>query len=191
MQLSSLTMSYTKNLGNYESARLEVTAAPSEGQDNISLFTEVEAFLVEQLEGANPTPKGAQPPQKTTPAKKTTTAKKGTKKTTAKKGTKKSPAKGGPDPEQFSKATGLDPDPDKALSRVKDSSTPEQFLKTFNELRLFVDFYPNVDEWNDIVTELADHYRALPKEGMDKEVKQEITAAFKAEKDYIANESQK
>jgi hypothetical protein len=52
----------TKNLGNYESQKLEIEAAPSDGQTADSLLAEVNDYLMNQLSSTNGTTEKAKPP---------------------------------------------------------------------------------------------------------------------------------
>jgi hypothetical protein len=52
MQVLSVRCGLTKNLGNYESAKLEVEAAPSDGQTSDQLLAEVNDYLSKQVEAA-------------------------------------------------------------------------------------------------------------------------------------------
>lgn len=59
MQVLSVRCGMTKNLGNYESQKLEIEAAPSDGQTAESLLSEVNEYLTNQLSAAAPTDKKA------------------------------------------------------------------------------------------------------------------------------------
>lgn len=52
MQVLSVRCGLTKNLGNYESAKLEIEAAPSDGQPADQLLAEVNEYLQKQVEAA-------------------------------------------------------------------------------------------------------------------------------------------
>ena len=74
MQVLSVRCGLTKNLGNYESAKLEIEASPSDGQTADQLLEEVGAYLNKQVEAAISAAGGAKPASGKENGNKTTTA---------------------------------------------------------------------------------------------------------------------
>jgi len=177
MQLTSLRLGMTKNLGNYESAKLEAEAIPSDGQTAAELFAELSSYVETQLSGGKPEggpAKEAAEPKKST-AEKSTAEKSTAEKSTAKKSSAKKSTKA---------------EHEKELQYVLDSESIEELLERFNVLRdpaaQFVSEF-GTDGWEAAVTSIADRYRKLNRTDSDPGIQQQLVAAFRAERNYIEN----
>jgi len=194
MQITSLRLGLTKNLGNYESAKLECEAIPTDGQTAGELLSELNNYVVSELAkaGQNGTPPmkaggnsgkaGAATEGNTAPAK--PPASKGTKATKA-KATKPKVGKKEKDAAK------------KELQYAIDSESHQELLDRFNDLRdpgkPFITTF-TLDEWADAVNSVASRYKALNQKHadagtvdlIDAKVQSQIVDAGKSERDLIA-----
>lgn len=196
MQLLSVRLGLTKNLGNYESAKIEVEAAPENGQSLDDFLGKVNDFLGEQVEAAVAAAGGV----KEKPAKKEkastaaplavpmSTMLKGEptdkevltqaiEEHNAKPATKAKPAKAA------AKVNVNAPDAKKELKYALESETLDELLERFNSVRKMADQFG--DKWEDAVTKIADQYRKLNSLDANPETLDAIVKAFKAERAAI------
>lgn len=199
MQVLSVRVGLTKNLGNYESAKVEVEAAPENGQNIDEFLSSVNTFLNEQVESAVNAAGGVKekapkkekaattPPLKaeksgessdsdhTNGVKDAEAAKPAAK---AKASTKSTKA------ETQAKAANVNkPDAAKELKYTLESETLDELLDRFNTLRKLADDFG--DKWEGAVTKIADLYRKLNSLDANPETLNQIVLAFKAERTAI------
>jgi hypothetical protein len=174
----------TKNLGNYESAKLEVEAAPSDGQTAEQLLVEVNDYLSKQMNGMPVTEKPvkkdkakADPPlpktDAVTPAK-MVEAKPPAEKKARGKGSKKA---------ELQAAAAAPPSPEQELQYAIDSETLPELLERFNNVSKMRDKF--AEQWEAAVTRIADRYRKLNSLDADPVVLDQIVKAFKRERQKI------
>lgn len=139
MQITNLRIGMTKNMGNYESAKLEAEAVPSDGQTAESLFTELSQYIESQLPSKVPMteapPFTSDAPRKSKPAQ------------SSKKPARK--AKGGRPPKHK-----------KALKTVLSTKSVSDFADAFELLMELVDKF-SLDEWREACRQARDHYKSL------------------------------
>ena len=209
MQILSIRCGLTRNLGNYESAKLEVEAAPSDGQSSDELLTEVKGYLEKALPEGGPdnakAPLAGGKAEKAAAAKKAKAEKAAAKKAeTAKKKAVAERAQvdssevqlADKDAENESalthrpaeKAEPAKPTKDGArmvFKSVTESATLEELLKRFNEFRDPGPGYRALlskEEWAKSINAVQDCYKSLTTAESDADVMHDLVAAINGER---------
>ncbi len=207
MQILSIRCGATRNLGNYESAKLEVEASPSDGQSSAELLTELNDYLEKSIMSDGIKPPAAKKSDTKPPldSKKVADAvKKAAKKAAAaaKKSTKMSNADlaGGQtsdDKPPFDadakttpaeKATLAKPSKDMArdvFAVLTSAKTLEELLKNFNEFRdpgLGYRALLTKKEWQKSINKVQDCYKSLTTADSDADVMHDLVAAINSER---------
>lgn len=210
MQVLSVRVGMTKNLGNYESAKLEVEASPENGQNIDEFLSEVNNFLGQQVEAAVAAAGGvkekpAKPakakteaplkgddkpattiidksaePEAEKPKAKSTKSTKADKQAAMKKDAEE------PQPETPTIHNPNAPSKEAAREKYKDamkSETLEELLDRFNSLRTMAAAIG--DSWEATVENLKDRYRKINSLDANQETAATLVKAFKAEDQAI------
>lgn len=199
MQVLSVRCGVTKNLGNYESAKLEVEAAPSDGQTADQLLAEVNDYLGRQVEAAVAAGSSKDKPAKTTKPKASTeaplksdptdaataasTATQAATSQTEKPATKPKASKADKQKSVAVDAKSME----KETKFTIESQTLEELAERFNNLRKLREQFP-LSEWDGLTSNkgpLAVVYRKLNSPVADPDVVDQLTAAFKDERKYV------
>lgn len=188
MQVLSVRCGMTKNLGNFESAKLEVEAAPSDGQTADQLLAEVNGYLNKQCAAlpvsANGNGKSDKPAKgKAAEAPLKTSEQKSYEQVVAEATELLSPNKTNTDKKAAANAN--KPDTGKELRYALESETLEELLDRFNGVRKMARDFG--DKWEEAVTKIADRYRKLNSLDANPETLDALVKAFKAERQHIEN----
>ena len=206
MQILSIRCGLTRNLGNYESAKLEVEAAPSDGQSTSDLLVEVKDYLEQALpEGGAGSKKPAGKKSATPSAplagkgekaltKKEIAAAKKAEKAAAAKQISEAVDREAPfdadvsDPTPAEKAEPAKPTKKVArmvFAEVVASKTLKDLLATFNAFRDPGAGYRALltkNEWQNSVNVVQDCYKTLTTAESDADVMHDLVAAITSER---------
>ena len=178
MQVLSVRCGVTKNLGNYESAKLEIEAAPSDGQTADSLLAEVGKYLENQIASSNGNGKGK--PVKTEAPLKNPAPEPCSEPAPTKEPKRGRPAKKTTDP---AVANVNKPNHAKELQYTLESQTMGELFDRFNTLsKLSAEFG---EGWKDVITTAHDKYKELNSLDTDEKLAEMMMAALKREKNLF------
>jgi hypothetical protein len=198
MQVLSVRRGVTKNLGNYQSAKLEIEAAPSDGQSAEQLLAEVRDSLSKQIDDVG-VALGDEPAKSKPKAKAADSPLAEDKPAEPKKRGRKPKAEAGPDPtpktsstetaKAVSEATDepFESDPKahtKELQYALDASTLEEVHERLVDLRKYAGQFG--DKWESAWRKVEDRAKALRSKNptaADPDTVNALVAFFKSERD--------
>lgn len=214
MLIQSFTYSRTAQPKQYESVKVEMAAAPSEGQTAVEAFAELVQFVDAEVEAAIAAAKGAPKPATKPVNSAPPLATKGAKPEKADPTPSPTTSPNSPASQPATQSAAANeppfepgsnvvaeptkkrgrprkaapvPEHEKELQYVLDSETLEELFERFCHLRTFADAFGSIENWASACRQVQARYKQLNTPTADPELQKNITAALTSESTAIAN----